>query len=106
MNDPVVPVVGKPCGPSIALDASIAVGIAALTALGMGLAQKESYEYVNPYVRFWLVLGVGVTVQGMHALAKFRDGKFQRYNDAIQRQEEANKSGVPIVVTNTVTPDK
>lgn len=63
------------------IDASTAIGIASLTSLALSMASKESYEYVNPYVRFWLIVVIGVAVQGLHALSKFRDGTFQRNQD-------------------------
>lgn len=91
--------------PPCALDASLAVGIAVLTALSLGFAGEESYKYLNPYVRFWLVLCVGATVQGLHALSKFRDGTFQRQKEIAVRQEEADKSGVASAVVNTVKPN-
>jgi len=86
------------------LDAYIAIGIAFLTAVSLGLAQEDSYKYVDPVVRFWLVLGTGAVVQGLHALSKFRDGTFQKYVENLRRQAEANKTGVASVVTDTVEP--
>lgn len=90
--------------PPCSLDAGIAVGIAFLTAMSMGFASKESYEYVNPFVRFWLILCIGATVQALHALSKFRDGTFQRHADVEKRQMEADKSGVASTVSSTVQP--
>lgn len=90
--------------PPCSLDAGLAVGIAFLTALSMGFASKESYEYVNPFVRFWLILCIGATVQALHALSKFRDGTFQRHAERAVRQEEADKTGTSSVVVNTITP--
>lgn len=90
--------------PPCSLDAGIAVGIAFLTAMSMGFASKESYEYVNPFVRFWLILCIGATVQALHALSKFRDGTFQRHTDVEKRQMEADKSGVASTVSSTVQP--
>lgn len=75
-------------------------------SLSLSLSSKESYEYINPYLRFWLILIVGMLVQAGHALAKFRDGKYQRQEDQIQRQSEADKTGVPQVKVDTVTPAK
>lgn len=80
------------------------MGIAFLTALSMGFASKESYEYVNAYVRFWLILCIGATVQALHALSKFRDGTFQRNAERAVRQEEADKTGNSSVVVNTINP--
>lgn len=79
--------------PPIFLDGCIAVGIAFLTAFSLGLAQEESYKYLNPAVRYWVVLGLGAVVQGMHALSKFRDGTFQRHTEAAERKEDL-ESGI------------
>lgn len=73
--------------PPIFLDGCLAVGIAFLTALSLGLAQEDSYKYVNPVLRFWLVLGTGAAVQGLHALSKFRDGTFTKHMDAKMKKE-------------------
>lgn len=72
--------------PPMFLDGLIAVGIAFLTALSLGFAGEESYKYINPALRFWLVLFLGATVQGAHALSKFRDGTFSRYHDAKEKK--------------------
>lgn len=89
---------------SVWLDATIAVGIASLTSLALSMSSKESYEYVEPHVRWWLIVAVGFVVQGLHALSKFRDGTFQRHADVEKRQMEADKSGVASTVSSTVQP--
>ena len=82
--------------PPVFLDGCIAVGIAFLTALATIFAGKESYEYVNPTFRFWLVLLLGATIQGMHALSKFRDGTFSRYSDAADRKANAEDAAAQL----------
>lgn len=80
--------------PPIFLDGCIAVGIAFLTALSLGLSQEDSYKYINPVLRYWLVLAVGCVTQGMHALSKFRDGSFTRHMDAKERNQIAKETNV------------
>lgn len=82
--------------PPMFLDGCLAVGIATLTALSLGLAQEDSYKYVNPVLRFWLVLGTGALVQGLHALSKFRDGTFTRHNDAKERKAIADDTSATL----------
>lgn len=77
--------------PPMFLDGCIAVGIAFLTAIATGFAGEESYKYIHPGARWWVVLLLGATVQGMHALSKFRDGTFGRHLDAVQRKQVADE---------------
>ena len=90
----------------LSLDAWVAIGIAALVSLSLSLASKESYEYVNAYARFYLLMIVGMLVQAGHALAKFRDDKYTRQQEHDRRQIEADKTGVPSTIIDTVMPDK
>lgn len=76
--------------PPIFLDGFIAVGIAMLTAISMGLATEESYKYLDPTIRFWAVLVLGAIIQGAHALSKFRDRAYSRYMEGKERQQDAN----------------
>lgn len=89
---------------SIWLDGAIAVGIASLTSLALSMSSEDSYKYVEAHLRYWLLVGVGVFVQGLHALSKFRDGTFQRHKETVVRQAEADKTGVSSVVVDTIQP--
>src|SRR5688572_17542398 len=82
--------------PPMFLDGCIAIGIAMLTALSLGLAQEDSYKYVNPVLRYWLVLIVGAVVQGLHALSKFRDGTFSRHMDAKEKRKIASDTATTL----------
>lgn len=88
--------------PPMFLDGCIAVGIAMLTAFSLGLAQEDSYKYMNSVLRFWLVLSLGSLVQGMHALSKFRDGTFQRHNDAKERRAIADETTGTVETTSVI----
>lgn len=70
--------------PPIFLDGCIAVGIAMLTALSMSFATDDSAKYVDPALRFWMIVFIGSTTQGLHALSKFRD---RSYSNHVEEQK-------------------
>lgn len=67
------------------------------------MSSKESYEYVEPHIRYWLLVGVGFFVQGLHALSKFRDGTFQRHTEAAERKEQEDAGTRTTTVSERVT---
>lgn len=81
--------------PASFIDGVLAVGIAFLTAISLGLASEESYKYIDPYVRFWTVLIVGAFVQGLHALSKYRDNTFQRHLDKAEKDAKNLVASTP-----------
>lgn len=67
--------------PTVFLDGCIAVAIAVMTAINMSFATDESAKYIDPALRFWLLICVGSSIQGMHALSKFRDRAYSHHMD-------------------------
>lgn len=67
--------------PPVFLDGCIAVNIAVLATMSIYFATDEAAKYIDPAVRFWLLLAVGCSLQGSHALAKFRDRAYGKHMD-------------------------
>lgn len=67
--------------PPVFLNGCIAVNIAILATMSMYFSTDEAAKYIEPQVRFWLLLAVGCTLQGMHALSKFRDRSYSDHMD-------------------------
>jgi len=78
--------------PPIFLDGCIAVSIAMMTAVNMSFATDESAKYIDPAVRFWLLILIGSSIQGMHALSKFRDRAYGTHMDNKADEEEESKA--------------
>jgi len=74
--------------PPVFLDGCIAVNIAVLATMSMYFSTEEAAKYIDPQVRFWLLLGVGCSLQGMHALSKFRDGTYGRHVEVRRLEAE------------------
>ena len=77
--------------PPVFLDGCIAVNIAVLATMSMYFSTEEARAYIAPAVRFWLLLGVGCSLQGMHALSKFRDGTYGRHVEGKRLEAEEIK---------------
>lgn len=73
------------------LNGSIAVCIAVLTALNMSFATDESAKYINPELRFWLLISIGSIIQGLHALSKFRDDSYGKHVEVKRLEAEEFK---------------
>lgn len=68
--------------PPVFLDGCIAVNIAVLASMAMYFSTDDAAKYIDGAVRFWLLLSVGSTLQGMHALSKFRDKTYTNHMEA------------------------
>lgn len=77
--------------PPVFLDGCIAVNIAVLATMSMYFSTDEAAKYIDPAVRFWLLLAVGCSLQGMHALSKFRDGTYGRHMEGKRLEAEETK---------------
>jgi hypothetical protein len=52
--------------------------MAALAAIQTDLGSEESYKYMNPQWRFWIILTIGALLTGFNALKAFRSMTFGR----------------------------
>jgi len=77
--------------PPVFLDGCIAVNIAVLATMSMYFSTHEAAEFMSPGIRFWLLLVVGCSLQGMHALSKFRDGTYGRHMEGRRLEAEELK---------------
>jgi len=77
--------------PPVFLDGCIAVNIAVLATMSMYFSTDEAAKFITPAIRFWLLLGVGCSLQGMHALSKFRDGTYGRHMEGRRLEAEELK---------------
>lgn len=74
--------------PPVFLDGCIAVHIAVLATMSMYFSTDEAAKYIDPEIRFWILLAVGCSLQGLHALSKFRDGTYGRHMEGKRLEAE------------------
>jgi hypothetical protein len=74
--------------PPVFLDGCIAVLIASMTALNMSFATDDSAKYVDPTIRWYVLVFIGTLIQGLHALSKFRDKTYSAHMAAKQDEKK------------------
>lgn len=62
--------------PPVVIDGLIVFSVAMLTAISLAFTGEEAYKYVNPYLLYWLKLGIGSLASGLVALQSFRSKVF------------------------------
>lgn len=74
--------------PTVFLDGFIAVHIAVLATMSMYFSTDEAAKYIEAETRFWILLAVGCSLQGLHALSRFRDGTYGRHVEGKRLEAE------------------